>query len=182
MTEGEAKDAIDVLIASGVASRDATGTLVNRRMVREEDVRRKRVEAGSKGGATAQAKREQTPDIDNGTDSGLERVREFARSVGISEADADWFYWKGRANGWTNGGKPILDWKATLRSWQKGKFLPSQRQQSRNAPPEFVRSKEKAPSYPKPGVSRQPTDEEIANAKRIASEEVEKLREKFKMP
>jgi uncharacterized protein YdaU (DUF1376 family) len=182
MTEGEVKDAVDVLIASGVASREATGAVVNRRMVREEEIRRKRVEAGSKGGAKAQAKREQNPDIDNGTDNGLERVREFARSVGISEADADWFYWKGRANGWTNGGKPILDWKATLRSWQKGKFLPSQRQGNQNRPTEFVRSKEKPPSYPQLPPKRQPTEAELAEARRIAQEHVAKLKEQFKMP
>ena len=134
MAEGEAKDAIDVLIASGVASREATGAIVNRRMVREEEIRRKRVEAGSKGGAKTQAKREQTPDIDNDIDSGLERVREFSKGEGICEADADWFYWKGKGNGWTNGGKPILDWKATLRSWAKAGYLPSQKAQQQKRP------------------------------------------------
>lgn len=129
ITEGEAKDAIDVLIASGVASRQQNGTIFNRRMVREEELRQKRREAGSIGGSKAKAKREHSPDIDIGTDSGLERVREFAREEGISEADADWFYWKGEGNGWTNGGKPILDWKATLRSWKRGGYLPSQRPQ-----------------------------------------------------
>jgi hypothetical protein len=181
MTEGEAKDAIDVLIASGVASREATGTIVNRRMIREEELRRKRAEAGSKGGAKTQAKREQIPDIDIGTDNGLERVREFSRGKGIPESDADWFYWKGRGNGWTNGGKPILDWKATLLSWQRAGYLPSQRrQQTRNAPVEFVRPKEKAPSYDQLPQKREPTDEELATAQRIAKEEVEKLRTKLR--
>lgn len=132
MTEGEVKDAVDVLIASGVASRDATGAIVNRRMTREEEIRRKRVEAGSKGGAKTQAKREQNPDIDN--DNGLEKVREFSRGEGIPLSDADWFYWKGKANGWTNAGRPILDWKATLRSWHKAGYLPSQKQQQQRKP------------------------------------------------
>jgi hypothetical protein len=178
MTEGEAKDAIDVLIASGVASREATGTIVNRRMVREEELRRKRREAGSKGGAIAQAKREQTPDIDIGTDSGLQRVREFSRGEGIAESDADWFYWKGRGNGWTNGGKPILDWKATLRSWKRAGYLPSQRKQTHLT--EFVRPKEKAPSYDQLPQKREPTDEELATAQRIAKEEIERLRIKLR--
>lgn len=129
----EAKDAIDVLIASGVASRDATGTIVNRRMVREEELRRKRAEAGRVGGSKAQAKREATPyqntDNDNEIDSegARKRVGEFARGEGIGERDADWFFFKCEGNGWTNAGKPILDWKATIRSWWRGQFFPSQR-------------------------------------------------------
>ena len=101
-------------------------------MTREEEIRRKRVEAGSKGGAKTQAKREQNPDIDN--DNGLEKVREFSRGEGIPLSDADWFYWKGKANGWTNAGRPILDWKATLRSWHKAGYLPSQKQQQQRKP------------------------------------------------
>jgi hypothetical protein len=55
------------------------------------------------------------------------KVREFARGEGIGEGDADWFFWKCHANGWCNGGRSILDWKATLRSWNKAGYLPSQK-------------------------------------------------------
>jgi hypothetical protein len=99
-------------------------------MQREHSIREKRKQAGSIGGSKTQASREQTPDYNCNYDSeGLEKVREFARGEGIGKGDADWFYWKGRGNGWTNGGKPILDWKATLRSWNKANYLPSQKQQ-----------------------------------------------------
>jgi hypothetical protein len=134
LTEQETADAVRCLLEGGVASQDQNGALINRRMVREEDIRKKRKLAGSLGGSKTQAKREQTPDNDNDNDNGLQRVREFARGEGIAEGDADWFYWKGRGNGWTNGGKPILDWKATLRSWAKAGYLPSQRAQGRNGP------------------------------------------------
>jgi hypothetical protein len=137
MTEGEVKDAIDVLIASGVASRDASGAIVNRRMVREEEIRRKRKEAGKVGGSKAQANREANPyqppdnDIDIDTEGARSRVREFARGEGIGERDADWFFYHCEGNGWTNGGKPIRDWKATVRTWWRCGYFPSQKQLSR---------------------------------------------------
>lgn len=101
------------------------------RMERAADLSSKRQESGSKGGAKASAKREQNPGTED--EDGILRVREFAREEGISEADADWFFWKGKGNGWTNGGKPIKDWKATLRSWNRAGYLPSQKQSQRAA-------------------------------------------------
>ncbi len=59
--------------------------------------------------------------------SSSDLVREFARGEGIPDSDADWFFWKCEGNGWTNGGKPIRNWKATLRSWKQAKYLPSQK-------------------------------------------------------
>lgn len=132
LSEQETADAVRCLLEGGVASRDQNGALINRRMVREENIRRKRVEAGSIGGSKTAAKREQHPDIDN--DNGLEKVREFSKGEGIPLTDADWFYWKGKANGWTNAGRPILDWKATLRSWHRAGYLPSQKQQAQRKP------------------------------------------------
>ena len=58
----------------------------------------------------------------------LEEVREFAKGEGVSESDADWFFYKCEGNGWTNAGKKIRDWKATFRSWHKARYLPSQKQ------------------------------------------------------
>ena len=114
--------------AADVSQRNGIWTIANRRMKKEAEQRRKRAIAGSLGGSKTQAKRQPTPDYDCDSDSdALERVREFSRGEGISEADADWFFWKGKGNGWTNRGQPILDWKATLRSWKRGGYLPSQR-------------------------------------------------------
>lgn len=126
LSEQESQLTVEILLSQGVASRDQNGSLICRRMVREEEVRNKRREAGSIGGSKTQSNREQTPDIDNGID-GLDRVRGFGREKGIAEADCDWFYFKGSANGWTNGGRPMLDWKMTLLSWQRAKYLPSQK-------------------------------------------------------
>lgn len=120
---------LQTLHVAEVHQRNGGWVVANRRMKREAETREKRALAGSIGGSKTQAQREQTPDIDNDndSDSGLGRVREFARGKGIIGSDAEWFYWKGRGNGWTNGGKPILDWKATLLSWFRAGYLPSQK-------------------------------------------------------
>ncbi len=160
--------------AAEVSERDGIYTVVCRRMRKVAEISLKRQQAGSKSAAN----REQNPDIENenGTE-GLERVRLFAKTEGISMMDAEWFYHKGRGNGWTNGGKPILDWKATLRSWKRAGYLPSQR--NGNGQRQFSKPKEKAPIYPKMTESREPTQAEVENAKRIANEETEKFRAQF---
>jgi hypothetical protein len=107
-------------------------TLSCRRLLRKQALSKIRSKSGSKGGSTTVSKREATPyDIENEieVEGARSRVREFARGEGIGERDADWFFWKCEGNGWTNGGKPILDWKATIRSWWKGGFFPSQKPQ-----------------------------------------------------
>jgi hypothetical protein len=119
--------------AADVIQRNGSWTVTNRRMKRDADTRRKKAEAGSKGGSKAQANREHTPyDIDNDIDpeGARKRVREFARGEGIGERDSDWFFFKCEGNGWTNSGKPILDWQATIRSWWRGRFFPSQKVRS----------------------------------------------------
>jgi hypothetical protein len=57
----------------------------------------------------------------------LSNVQEFCRSESINASDALWFWEKGKGNGWTNGGKAIKDWQATLRSWKTAGYLPSQK-------------------------------------------------------
>jgi hypothetical protein len=161
--------------AALVEHRNGSWMVANRRMRREADTREKRALAGSIGGSKTQASREQTPDIDN--DNGLERVREFSREKGIKERDADWFYWKGKGNGWTNRGEPIRDWKATLLCWFRAGYLPSQKES--NGQHAFSKPKERAPSYPKMSESREPTPEEREAWKKSGEIEVAKLREQF---
>jgi hypothetical protein len=57
----------------------------------------------------------------------LEEVKTFGASEHFQQADLEWFYHKCVGNGWTNGGKPIKDWKATLRAWKAAGYLPSQK-------------------------------------------------------
>jgi len=59
--------------------------------------------------------------------SSLDEVKAYAKTQGIGDRDAAWFFDKCEGNGWTNGGRPIKDWRATLRSWKNGNYLPSQK-------------------------------------------------------
>lgn len=54
-------------------------------------------------------------------------LTEFCASIELPVSDALWFFWKGKGNGWTNGGKPIKDWKSTIRSWKIAGYFPSQK-------------------------------------------------------
>jgi len=67
---------------------------------------------------------EPKPSKDRGT---LEDVKAFCAELKLPESDSTWFYWKCEGNQWTNGGRPIKDWRATIRAWQAGGFFPSQK-------------------------------------------------------
>lgn len=124
----ELEEAFTDLQTSRVAelqNRSGVWTIANRRMKRAADLRGKRADAGSKGGSKTKANFLSGSPQYESEDEGLEKVREFARGEGICEADADWFFWKEHGNGWTNGGEPVRDWKATFRSWKSARYLPS---------------------------------------------------------
>lgn len=116
--------------AANVSERDGMFTVVCRRMKKAEELSIKKRESGSKGGSKTSSMREAIPEYEI-EDEGLEKVRGFAKGEGICQDDADWFFWKEHANDWTvqRGSKTekILDWKATLRSWFRAGYLPTQK-------------------------------------------------------
>jgi len=60
----------------------------------------------------------------------LEEVSAFlAEETGLklTPEDAAWFFNKCEGCGWKNNGKPIVDWKATVRAWQLARIFPSQK-------------------------------------------------------
>jgi hypothetical protein len=72
----------------------------------------------------------------NGNDKGtskskekpnIDELRAFCKEIGLPETDGEATFWKWEGNGWTNGGKPIKDWKATIRSWKAAGHMPSQK-------------------------------------------------------
>jgi hypothetical protein len=56
----------------------------------------------------------------------LEEIIEFVKSIGLPESDGIATFHKWEGNGWTNGGRPIKDCKATIRSWKAANYMPSQ--------------------------------------------------------
>ena len=112
--------------AADVAYRNEAWMVANRRMKKQAAIREKRAQAGSKGGANTQSKREQRPDTDNDIDC-QRIIEEFCTSLGLPSTDGTAVFNKWQGNGWTNRDVPIRDWKATIRSWKAQGFLPSQK-------------------------------------------------------
>jgi len=56
-------------------------------------------------------------------------VEAFASELGLSPVDGRWFWLKHEETGWRKGnGAPVLDWRATMRTWEAGGYFPSQKQ------------------------------------------------------
>jgi hypothetical protein len=57
-----------------------------------------------------------------------EKIVAFAvKELGLKAVDGDWFWNKMLGSGWKNGGIPIADWEAVMRTWQTMKVFPSQK-------------------------------------------------------
>jgi len=57
----------------------------------------------------------------------IEEFHQFFASISLPPSDADYTFHKWHGNGWVNGKNPIKDWKATVRQWKAGNFMPSQK-------------------------------------------------------
>lgn len=68
---------------------------------------------------------------DRGT---LDEIQSFCASLGLPPSDAEATFHKWEGNGWTNGGNPIKDWQATIRSWKAARLLPSLKAAGGTAP------------------------------------------------
>lgn len=51
------------------------------------------------------------------------------RQVRLTKTDGAWFYDKMIGCGWKNGGQPVADWQATVRTWTRAGYFPSQKTQ-----------------------------------------------------
>jgi hypothetical protein len=67
-----------------------------------------------KGSSLARAKDEQ-------------EIVNFVKSINLPASDGEWFWNKCEGNGWKNDGKPIVNWKATIRSWVRIGCMASQK-------------------------------------------------------
>lgn len=112
--------------AANVHERDGVFTVVCRRMKKAAELSRIRAESGSKGGKQRQSKVQARPETDHDIDC-QRIIEEFCVSVGLPKKDGTACFHKWIGNGWTNGGEPIRDWKATIRSWKVAGYMPSQK-------------------------------------------------------
>lgn len=54
-------------------------------------------------------------------------VMMYALSQGLPATDGEWFWAKCEGSGWMNNGKPIKDWRQTLRAWAINGYMPSKK-------------------------------------------------------
>lgn len=88
-------------------------------------------------GASQQPPMDENPkDKAKGT---LEAVVAYCVSRGLPESDGQWFFDKAEGCGWKNGGKAIVDWRATVRSWITGNYFPSLKLALIARPPKSVK-------------------------------------------
>jgi len=63
----------------------------------------------------------------------MEEFKAYAVSQELPESDGEFMFNKLEGNGWMNGKSPVKDWKAVLRTWKGGEWLPSLQEKKRNA-------------------------------------------------
>ena len=89
----------------------------------------------SKGINTLKDKdKEKNKGKDKARAASIEEAISFCVECGLPKADGEYFWWKCEGCLWTNGGKPIRDWKATVRAWKSANYFPSQKQLARGTP------------------------------------------------
>lgn len=64
---------------------------------------------------------------DKARPSSVIAVVEYCKKLALPETEGEFFWNKWEANGYANGKKKILDWKATIRSWKAAGWCPSQK-------------------------------------------------------
>jgi hypothetical protein len=57
----------------------------------------------------------------------FEELKDFCSLEGLPFTDAEWLFEKWEGNGWKNNGKPIVNWKSTIRTWRRWNYLLSQK-------------------------------------------------------
>lgn len=126
------------LLSKGVASRDTSGALMNRRMVHDDNFRKMRAAAGSIGGKQKASKRlakaiaNSTPSVsysssiqrkenvkrkENFIPPTAEQAEEYAQSIGYALNGAA-FVSHYAATEWMRGKNKIKNWKACVVTWK----------------------------------------------------------------
>jgi hypothetical protein len=57
----------------------------------------------------------------------MEELKSYSVEIGMNENDGEFLFSHFEETGWKRGKDPIKDWKATMRKWKAGGWLPSQK-------------------------------------------------------
>lgn len=132
------------LTAAGVPSRTPEGIIYSRRMVKDAQKREQGAERQRKfkklkkegnasvtpkklsGNAFYENENESVVSLNSKRKANYEEVNTFCSELNLPTCDSEYLFNHWEGNGWTNGGKPIEDWKRTVRAWKAAGHLPSQ--------------------------------------------------------
>lgn len=81
-----------------------------------------------------------------------DELKAYAVELGMPASDGEWCFDKWEGNGWKNDGKPIADWKATMRVWKRSRYLASQKSASPPAGTEKPREKTRSLTSDQVGI------------------------------
>lgn len=126
---------LTTLLTNGVASVDpVTGAIINRRMVRDEEIRKTRTECGKLGGnpnlvnqkSTTKVNQISTPSSSSSSSTTLrgvnpptlEEVKLQAAKIGVTENEAERFFNYYTSNGWMVGRTKMKQWRSALANWK----------------------------------------------------------------
>lgn len=58
-----------------------------------------------------------------------EELKAYAEEIGVAADDGSFLFDNWESNGWKSGSGPLKDWRAAMRKWKRGGWLPSQKTQ-----------------------------------------------------
>jgi len=77
-------------------------------------------------------KKKEKEESNKGKASSEDEIISFCNELSLPLSDASYLWNHWQSNDWTNSGKKIKDWKATIRKWKAAKYLPSQKNNTTN--------------------------------------------------
>lgn len=57
----------------------------------------------------------------------LDELKAYAVEIGLPSSDGEYLFNSWEAGGWMRGSKRIKDWRAAMRAWKSGGYMPSQK-------------------------------------------------------
>lgn len=133
------------LSAAGVPSRTPEGIIYSRRMVkdalkreqaaeRQRNFKKRKKEGNApvtrkkrSGNGLYENENENRVVVSSKRKANYEELKAFCSELKLPECDSEYLFNHWEGNGWTNGGKPIRDWRRTVLAWKAFGHLPSQK-------------------------------------------------------
>lgn len=93
-------------------------------------------EAEAEAEALTKVKKEAKPILPSKARGTEAELQDYAKEIGLPASDGKFMFDHWEGNGWRNGQNLCRDWKAGIRKWKQGGWLPSQKMQGQRQQPE----------------------------------------------